>query len=38
MPSLDQFLELVEFYVLDAPTPERGAKPEGTSGRRGSRR
>lgn len=28
MPSLIQFLELVEFYVLDAPRPPTGAKPE----------
>jgi DNA-binding XRE family transcriptional regulator len=27
-PSLHQFLELVEFYVMDAPHPV-GAKPEG---------
>jgi hypothetical protein len=28
VPSLAQFLELVEFYVLDAPVSGNGAKPE----------
>ena len=28
VPSLKQFLELVEFYVLEAPTTDAGAKPE----------
>ena len=28
VPSLPQFLELVEFYVLEAPPTATGAKPE----------
>ena len=29
VPSLAQFLELMEFYVLEAPVSGNGAKPEG---------
>ena len=29
VPSLAQFLELVEFYVLETPPTATGAKPEG---------